>query len=292
MTRLEQLVTQSRALSVNAKRSYLQGVRSFVAHAGAAKRGWTPRAVEAWFSSLEVAPQTANVYLRGVKWAARRYEAMREGRNFAAPIENRREDAPAKQRQVLTIPQVNKLLSTCPVGSKDLVELRDRVVLLLGLNVGLRREEMTVLRPSDINFEGGWGVMVRGKGGSVERVPIDQETFAAIGAIATTLQSTTPLLRRANQPLSGKVAGLTPGAIYQIVQQRAAEAGLKVAPHELRHTFVSHALAAGVPPWRVQKAARHKRMATTINPYAHDPAERGEAESVGEIVARMRRGGE
>lgn len=297
MTRLETLIRSSRKLSPSSQRAYLQGVKQFLAFAGEAERHWTPANVEGWVKQLtRLAPQTANKYLVGLKWASRRRHEMDGKRDFAAPVEAIAGNAPTREPRALSVNEVKRLLATC--DGSDPITLRDFVILLLGLNMGLRREEMCGLRWQHHHVRMAFLVqlaatlMVRGKGGKEVELQLDSTTAGALHELRRlrmpTVQSH-PILLRAKQPMNGKVAGLTPNAINSIVQARARQAGIGlVRAHDLRHTFVSHALAAGVPPWRVQQAARHKRLSTTLGTYTHDPAERGEAEPVGEIVARMR----
>jgi integrase/recombinase XerD len=215
--------------------------------------------------------------------------------DFAAPVEELRENTQPRQPRALTLEETARLLATCPADATSPTTRRDRAILLLGLNCGLRREEMCSLTWDAFERDGAT-LSIRSKGGATDTVPVDADTAAAICALAPSPGArcpgaADPMLLRAKQPLRGPAARLTVGAINEIVSKRAAQAGLKLAPHEMRHTFVSHALAAGVPPWRVQQAARHRDIATTLGHYAHDPAERGEAEPVGSLVAKYRREG-
>lgn len=307
MTRLEQLVQDSERLEDRSKAIYGQAVRSFVAFAGTDERRWSPELVQAWLAGMKglVAPQTVNLYLRGLRFAAKRFEAMRYGEDFARAVEYRRGNERTRHPKALTPVHALRLLGTCPVDG-TWVERRDRVILCFGLFEGLRREEMVRLDWSQ------WAHDIRSllrlwrKGGKIEpRHPLARETDAALWALwnlggPSTATGTArgfdrghealPILQRAwpalSRPGYTKAFRLTADGLYYIVHARAAQAGLRVSPHELRHTFGSLGLAAGVPLWRVQKAMNHEDVRTTSGTYAHD-LQADEGEPVGESVRRL-----
>lgn len=291
MTRLESIVHGSERLSVRSKAIYASAVRSFVAFAGAIEARWSPEVVKLWLDSMKgvVAPQTVNLHLRGLRFAARRYEAMRYGANFASAIEYRREDTAKRQPKALSPAKAAALLATCPVNG-TLAECRDRVVLCLGILAGLRREEMVSLLWRQ--WQDRKLVAVLRKGGTRQDIDLDAATDAALMALTRYgyESHSSYILRRLNVGLDGRrPTPITTGSIYDIVKARAKQAGLKVAPHELRHTFGSLALQAGVAPWRVQQAMGHADLRTTMKTYAHD-IQAEEGDPVGASIGRLLKG--
>jgi len=55
----------------------------------------------------------------------------------------------------------------------------------------------------------------------------------------------------------------TLGQIQRLAAKAAIPAAAEITPHSLRHTFVTEALAAGVPLQDVQDAAGHRDPRTT-----------------------------
>lgn len=289
MTRLEQVVHDSERLSARSKSLYAASVRLFVGHAGADERRWSPALVKDWRDALRgtLSPQSVNGHLAGLKFAFRRFAAMQYGQDAAAPVEYLKNGPRTRNPEALTAEESRALLAT--TAGPSVVDRRDRVILHLGLVEGLRRAEMVSLRWEQV-ASGKLVGLVR-KGGKVEAHPLDASTIAAIEALAAMLpveatERRRPLLTRARNCIGCEPRPLSVSGIYAIVSERAKQAGLKVAPHELRHTCGSLALQNGVPPWRVAKHLAHESESTTMRTYAHDLAAE-EGESVGRSVARM-----
>jgi site-specific recombinase XerD len=120
---------------------------------------------------------------------------------------------------------------------------RDRAVILLLLDCGLRRAEIAGLTVDDVDFAGPF-VRVMGKGRKERQVPFGPSTAIALGRY----------LRIRSGHRSSKLPGLwlgmagpmTPSGLYQIVVDRARQAGLpKLHPHQFRHSFAHRYLASG-----------------------------------------------
>lgn len=289
MTRLEQLVHASERLGPRTKKLYAAGVQAFVRFAGSNPVLWSPQGVQRWFDSLrELTPQTANVHLKGVRFAFRRYARMGYGPDAASPVEYRKPGPATRTPQALTAPQAVRLLASVE-DRHSLSALRDRVILLLGLVEGLRCEEMAGLLWRNVADDR--LVQFRRKGGKLADHTLDDRTLRAIDALLSALpaemkRTHLPMLTRRFRALDGKVAPLSKSGIYGIVQARARQAGFRVGPHELRHTCGSLALQAGVPPWRVAQHLGQTSETTLMRHYAHD-LRAAEGDPVGASVGRM-----
>jgi integrase len=107
-------------------------------------------------------------------------------------------------------------------------------IIRLLLDTGLRRAELAGLTLGDIDFDSDT-VTVTGKGGRVRVVPFgrkaarDLDRYLRLRALRPDRE--TPAL------WLGKRGPMTDSGIYQVVVDRAAQAGLKVHPHLFRHTF-------------------------------------------------------
>lgn len=63
---------------------------------------------------------------------------------------------------------------------------------------------------------------------------------------------------------------LKPERVTRMFNDRVEAAGLpRIRFHDLRHTWASHALQAGVHPKVVQERLGHSDIAVTLNVYSH-----------------------
>jgi integrase/recombinase XerD len=139
---------------------------------------------------------------------------------------------------------------------------RDRVLLGLLMECGLRREEACKLDVSQLQKREGRPVIVDvvGKGGRIRTVPIPANLAARIRAwIAAAAIVEGPLLRPINK--SGVVldGGITSAALYKHVK----EYGGKLAPHDLRRTFAKLAHTNKAPVEQIKESLGHSSIKTT-----------------------------
>ena len=137
---------------------------------------------------------------------------------------------------------------------------RDKVLIRFLYASGARIAEAVGLRFKDIND---FRVTLQGKGTRTR-------TLHLPSTIADELRS----LRRNNEvdeaPVFKSYRGkqLTTRDARRIVTDTGKEAGLKMAPHFLRHAHASHALDAGAPITLVKHSLGHRNVATTSR-YLH-----------------------
>lgn len=171
--------------------------------------------------------------------------------------------------------QVIEILNSC---DGDLTGLRDRVVLQLGFNVGLRRQEIVDLNWGDMNLLDHQATLV-GKGGKLAKVHLPQATVDALLLwkaeykfyVATRLLDDAPVIVSMQRttdfygsdtitPRWGERA--TGKTVYRICQKVSKRVGIPFAPHDMRRTF------AGLVHNRtdietVSAALRHSSLAVT-----------------------------
>lgn len=133
--------------------------------------------------------------------------------------------------------------------------LRDRVLVFFMLSTGLRREEAATVRWGDIDLQG-YTLLVRGKGNKQRRVPLSDRLLPRL-AVLMGSPSSTPETR---------IFDVTAGRIWQIIRSAAFSAGLApITPHDLRRTYATRLLAAGVDLATVQRLMGHASPKTTAN---------------------------
>ena len=152
----------------------------------------------------------------------------------------------------LTPPELRALLE----GANSTHDpIRDRALLVLLLDTGLRLGELVRLSVGDIDLiEGRCRVM--GKGSKERVVPIGGRTRRALRAWVVTRRrhgNSDPLF------VSRRGGRLTPRAVQQLVRRLAVAAGVstRCSPHVLRHSFARAFLANGGDVFSLQRILGH-----------------------------------
>ncbi|MGP4993738.1 tyrosine-type recombinase/integrase [Glutamicibacter ardleyensis] len=168
--------------------------------------------------------------------------------------------------------------------------VRDKAMLALGFNTGMRASEISALLPSDIEFDGhGMTVTIRrskgdqmGKGDSFyiqALAPIHADVCAVHnmrqwlevrGGVEAVLRTDTPIffaLRKGVNPYpytdnKGIISGLSRQAITKIVAGYAKRLSItgNYSAHSLRHSFITLAFSKGIQSNRIAKVTRHKNQ--------------------------------
>jgi site-specific recombinase XerD len=164
----------------------------------------------------------------------------------------------------LTRADAQRLLNTPDIAT--LRGLRDRAILAVMLGGGLRRAEAAGLTFEQIQQrDGRWAIVdLIGKRNRVRTVPIPSWAKSAIDAWAEAAGRTSGRvfvsLRRGGR-IDGD--GMTPQAVYNVVDEYSAAAGLTVAAHDLRRTFAKLAHKGGAALDQIQLTLGHSSIQTT-----------------------------
>lgn len=159
--------------------------------------------------------------------------------------------------------------------SNEFISWRDRVVLELFYNTGMRRQELIQLKWSDVNFSLKQ-IKILGKGGKERLVPISSELidilqtyFKISNHTFDTFYSGGPVI------LTNKGEQSYPELIYRIVQQKLNEVDVKTqkSPHVLRHSFATHMTNEGAPLNDVKELLGHSSLSST-QIYTHNSIEK------------------
>jgi len=148
---------------------------------------------------------------------------------------------------------------------------RDRAILSTLLYHALRRDELCRLRVKDIKQErrGVLHMRVFGKGGKTRYLPIHPGT---IGLLHDYLEASGhgqddngPLFRSLsnNRHKLEIQKGITPDAIYKIVQGYSEKLGFRIGVHSLRATAATNALEHMADIAKVQEWLGHANISTT-----------------------------
>ena len=139
---------------------------------------------------------------------------------------------------------------------------RDRALISLLLNAGLRRAEAAALRLDDLTIRprSGHVQVRRGKGRKARRVELNKDVRSALQSWL----DVRPESKGQAVFISQKGGRLRARSIAGVVVKLAEKAGLEdVTPHTLRHTCAKNLVDAGVSLDRVANALGHASLDTT-----------------------------
>jgi integrase/recombinase XerD len=178
----------------------------------------------------------------------------------------------AQARQLLDAPKIATPEGAPLTRAKLIRGLRDRAILSVGLQVGLRRAEIAALRVGDLHQNRGYHALrVTRKGGTEDSLAIHQQTAARLRdylkAAGHDNDVQGPLFRpfRNNGKRQDHLRSISPEMVDRIVRAYAAGIGLNrdYSAHSMRATFITTALENGAMLEDVQKAAGHRHPSTT-----------------------------
>lgn len=166
-------------------------------------------------------------------------------------------------RPRLTLDQVEKLLEET---RKTTQPERDRVIMLLMVDSGLRMNEVVGLLVQDVRLDDKTVYVRSAKTHEVREAPL---SGAAALAIQNYLEKRSPFdssdapffLGRDGQPL-------TKNAVHEMLKRLEKQSGIRLHAHLLRHTFANLYIKVG-DTGKLQKILGHSRIETTSRFYAH-----------------------
>ena len=143
---------------------------------------------------------------------------------------------------------------------------RDYAILLLLARLGLRAGEIVTLELGDILWRSA-EIVVRGKGGTVEHLPLLQDIGEALAAYLRQDRGAHPS-RRIFLRVWAPRTGLTgPAAVGHIVRLALARAGIRRsgrgAAHLFRHGLATQMIRHGASLPEIAEVLRHRSQMTT-----------------------------
>jgi integrase/recombinase XerD len=147
---------------------------------------------------------------------------------------------------------------------------RDYLVLKLLVNTGLRREEVSNIRPCDFKVtDNGFMLHVLGKGRKSREIPVSDEMIKMVSeyaGIKMPSQKEEYMFVSMGNRSSCK---LTPRSIGMIVERYCKSAGVdNISPHSFRHLNITWLINEGANVALVQHRAGHSNVNTTMR-YFH-----------------------
>ena len=143
---------------------------------------------------------------------------------------------------------------------------RDLAIFSMMLATGMRRSETVNLQVSDYNTRNGEVIVVAGKGSKQRKLYIGKESRQLIRPWVQARSKEKGCLFNPILNAKGIVnRPMTPQALYDVVRSRSEAAHIGFCkPHDLRRTFVTRLLEAGVDLNTVRQLAGHSSVQTTV----------------------------
>ena len=139
--------------------------------------------------------------------------------------------------------------------------IMDRAWVYLMLYSGLRTCEVRRLQMEDINFESKRIRIERSKGLKDRLAFMNPATLMALQAWLDVRKTLKP---PSNRVFFHRRRPLTPRYCQVRLHSYNQRAGVKITPHQLRHSCATLLLNAGAPPLSVQSLLGHERLDTTL----------------------------
>jgi len=139
---------------------------------------------------------------------------------------------------------------TCKHNHKDTIA-RDEMLIRFAQMTGLRRSELANLKVSDIQLEKRTVFVRQGKGMKDRAVPIP---LGLISKLTSFLAHKQP---------SDSLFNLTSRSITDKLSTWSKKAGVKIHPHQLRHSYAEQLLEKGAALTSVQALLGHESLQTT-----------------------------
>jgi len=240
-------------LPVNAEDLTAQHIREFLVWLKETKHRWHSANPPA---NKPVAPATVCRYyacLRNMfNWA------IREGLVADNPV--LRIKPPKEPRAVIKALSTEQIISLLATPSNSFEGLRDRALLMVMLDTGLRLGEATAIKLEDIDLQH-QVITVWGKGAKQRRVRFGVKSAKALWRYMATrakLDGSTDSLwvNRNGNPI-------TQNGIELIFKRLSRKTGVKFHPHQLRHTYAICALRNGMNPFTLQASLGHSSLEMT-----------------------------
>ncbi len=185
-------------------------------------------------------PATANNRYRALqaffKWATEEGEIKESPMLHMKPPQ-----IPEDPPDLITVEKIKRLLKLCEGGRLE--PRRDKAIIMLFFDTGMRLAELTGLKVEDVDFETNVA-LVTGKGRRSRACPFGRKSALALDRYLRVRMTHRDAYRQ--ELWLGHAGPMKPNGIAQMVRRRARQAGLKgIHPHIFRHTFAHMWLSEG-----------------------------------------------
>lgn len=224
----------------------------------------TPKLVEDWAywarSTRHLAPKTVRHLVLTLRvfytWFIKNYAP-----GSMNPVdEAEKPKVPERKIETFTVEQLQTMVKACE-NEGGFYGIRDKAILILLLDTGLRASELCNIELGDINWDT-QSISTIGKGDKERIVPFSNASFVALRAylrVRPELDHDIVFVTHFGNPLNNWRLG-------DVVERRCEDAkikGVRCSPHTLRHTFAVQYLMAGGDALSLQAILGHSTLEMT-----------------------------
>ncbi len=214
--------------------------------------GITSALVRGYFSSVSergVASATVHAHARGTRAFLR---FLKEEGYITAPINIKMPRVEQKKMRVLSPEELNQILKVCK-------KPRDKALILFLVDSGMRRSEARNLNWIDVDIPSGVVNIRRSKSKKARSVFIGVKTRRALLRYRRTIS------HEDNDPLFQTQTGtrLTPSGFRQVIRRISEKSEIPFSAHDLRRTFATLSLKAGMNVLHLQSLLGHSSLEMT-----------------------------
>ncbi|MFC2044724.1 tyrosine-type recombinase/integrase [Chloroflexota bacterium] len=204
----------------------------------------------------QVSSTTVNDYFRALRTFFNWLE--REELTIENPFKNLKPPkVDSKVIQALSPTDIDRLFRAC--SGKSVLDVRNKAILSVFLDTGLRISELNNLTLDDVDLDNGSLLIRKGKGGKQRVVRIGNKAQKSLWRYITIYrksESNSLFINRNGDSLN--LLGLK-----ILIKRLGDKAKVKVHPHKLRHTFAVSFLRAGGDVFSLQYMLGHSTLSMT-----------------------------
>lgn len=211
-----------------------------------------------WLVSRGAAPATINRHL-----ATLRVFAQLSGMSIDVKGVEEQSLAPRwldRKEQAALVRETEKAINVAKTEPAKVQAIRDKAIIILLMNSGLRISELCDLYMKDVELTERKGRLTvrQGKGGKHREIPLNSPARDA-------LKAWMKVHAKSDSLFEGKRGDrLSPSGVYRRLVELARRANIEdVSPHTLRHTFSKNLVDSGVGLERVAALLGHANLNTT-----------------------------
>lgn len=200
-------------------------------------------------------PGGIHCYYRALKTFLKWYEEEVERADWSNPIERVKAPfIPLEPLDPVSIDTIRAMIDA--EGQSNLLNLRDKAILLFFLDTGVRLAELLGLNKEDVNLITGAVQIRNGKGRKPRNVYMGEKTRKAVKRYLKERRDYSPALW-----INSTGDRLVESGLRMMLRRRAERAGVPApAPHDFRRAFALERWRTGMDPITISKLMGHTSL--------------------------------